>query len=124
MEHQIIKFPNSGETVLAVHLVFEFAKGVKVENAETLCAILERARLAIDGETIATVYGSDLHEFWCKVPDPRTNKPDPFSLPLPVIPKSGIRLAPERDVRLYIILAENAPNLVNIRGNFYTSGPA
>lgn len=124
MEHQIIKFPNSGETVLAVHLVFEFAKGVKIENAETLCAILERARLAIDGETIATVYGSDLHEFWCKVPDPHMNKPDPFSLPLPVIPKSGIRLAPERDVRLYIILAENAPNLVNIRGNFYTSGPA
>jgi hypothetical protein len=123
MEREIIKFPNSGQTLLVVNLVFQFVEGFTVEKAETLCALLQRARLEIDGETIATVRGADLHSLWCRVPDPRTKKMDPFTLPLPVVPPKGIVMSPERDVRLYVTMTENAPNLVNVRGNFYTSGP-
>ena len=123
MEREILKFPNSGETLLVVNLVFQFAEGFKVEKAETLCSLLVRARLAIDGHTIATVNGANLHVLWCKFPDPSTGKPDPFTLPVPVIPPNGVVLSPERDVRLYITLVDDAPHLVNVKGNFYTSGP-
>lgn len=49
-----------------------------------------------------------------KFPDPHTGKPDPCTLSLPFIPLNGVVMTPERDVRLYVTLVEDALHSVNV----------